>query len=91
MIGIYDAALLVETGIYKEFDGLIVVHCSVETQIERTVARDGCSREEAQARIDAQLPMEEKVAVADYTISSEGTLVETKERARIVWETITRP
>ena len=87
-LGIYDAALLVETGIHDSFEWLIVVACSVETQLQRIQMRDGLDEASARARIEAQLPLEQKVALADYVIDSDGTLEETRQRAREVWEAI---
>ena len=69
-IGIVDAALMIESGGYKRFDKLIVVHCRPEVQLERLMLRNGLSREEAQRRIDSQMPQEEKQRYADYLIDS---------------------
>src|SRR5204862_346578 len=74
----YEASLLVESGRYKDFDGLVVVTASPETQLERVLARGGLTEDEAQARIDAQLPMLAKVRVADYLIDNDGDIEETK-------------
>jgi dephospho-CoA kinase len=71
---IIEAALLVETGAYREYDMLIVVHAPVELQTERMIKRDGITREEALKRIDAQWPIEKKIEAADYTICNEGSL-----------------
>ena len=72
-IGVIDAALMIESGGYKRFDKLIVVHCSPAVQLERLMARNSLSREEAASRIAAQMPQEEKKRYADYLIdSSEG-------------------
>lgn len=74
---IYDAALLVENKIHTMLTALIVVACEREVQIERLMARDGFSRDEALARISSQLPLEEKVAVADHVIDNSGSLEQT--------------
>ena len=72
-IGIVDAALMVESGGYKRFDKLIVVHCRPEVQLARLMLRDGLSESEARQRIDAQMSQEEKCKFADYLIdTSEG-------------------
>jgi dephospho-CoA kinase len=71
---IIDAALLVETGIYKRCEKLVVICAAEDTQIKRLLERDGMSREEAQNRIAAQLPLDEKVKVADYLIANDGSL-----------------
>jgi dephospho-CoA kinase len=69
-VGIVDAALMIESGGYKRFDKLIVVHCRPEVQLERLMLRSGLSRDEAQQRIDSQMPQEEKQKYADYLIDS---------------------
>lgn len=69
-IGMVDAALMIESGGYKRFDKLIVVHCRPEVQLERLMLRNGLSREEAQRRIDSQMPQEEKQKFADYLIDT---------------------
>jgi dephospho-CoA kinase len=89
-LGFYDAALLVETGIHESFDWLIVVACSVETQLQRIQVRDGLDSAAGRARIEAQLPLEQKVALADYVIDSDRTLDEMRQRAREVWDEINR-
>src|ERR1044072_2771206 len=59
-IGIVDAALMIESGGYKRFDKLIVVHCRPEVQLERLMLRTGLPLEEAKQRIASQIPQEEK-------------------------------
>ena len=69
-IGIIDAALMIESGGYKRFDKLIVVHCRPEVQLERLMLRDKLSRDEALRRISSQMPQEEKLRFADYLIDT---------------------
>jgi dephospho-CoA kinase len=69
-IGIIDAALMIESGGYKRFDKLIVVHCRPEVQLERLILRDNLSRDEALRRINSQMPQEEKQKFADYLIDT---------------------
>lgn len=69
-IGIIDAALMIESGGYKRFDKLIVVHCRPEVQLERLMLRDNLSHDEALRRINAQMPQEEKQKFADYLIDT---------------------
>jgi len=71
-LAFYEASLLVETGRHRDFDGLVVVTASPETQIARAMARDHLTREQARARIEAQLPMADKVAVATHVIDNSG-------------------
>jgi dephospho-CoA kinase len=69
---VVEAALLVESGWYKQMDGLIVVSCPREIQIQRILARDGVSMEQAEARLDAQLPGDARLPLADYVIDNSG-------------------
>ena len=73
---ISEAALLVESGYYKKFDRLIVVWCKPEQQMERLLAR-GLTAEQAQQRMDAQMPIEEKMQFADDLIDCSCTIEET--------------
>lgn len=69
-IGIVDAALMIESGGYRRFDKLIVVHCRPEVQLERLMLRDNLSRDEALRRINSQMSQEEKQRFADYLIDT---------------------
>jgi dephospho-CoA kinase len=64
--------LLIETGLHRRFDGLVVVVASEEQQLSRVMARDGCSRGQALARLRAQLPLGEKRRVATEVIDNSG-------------------
>jgi dephospho-CoA kinase len=77
-LALYEATLLVESGRWREFGGLIVVTASTETQIARAMARDGLSRGQAEARVRAQLPTEEKVRLATHVIDNDGTRAATE-------------
>ncbi len=63
-------------------DATVLVYAPPAVQIERTVARDGCTRAEAERRIAAQLPIDEKRALADYVIENGGELAETARQVR---------
>lgn len=71
---LYEAALLVETDSYQAFSALIVVSADESVQRLRLIARDGFTVEEANARIESQLPLSEKVAVADFVVTNNGNL-----------------
>lgn len=77
---IYEAALLVENGIHRTMQALVVVSASEEKQIARVMARDGLDEAAARQRIAAQLPLADKVAVADYVIDNDGPLEATRAR-----------
>jgi dephospho-CoA kinase len=74
-----EAALLVESGIHKKLDGLVVVWCRPEQQLERLLAR-GLGESEARRRIAAQLPVEEKLRLAAEKIDCSGSLEETRRQ-----------
>ena len=84
-IAVVEAAILVETGRYKSFDRLIVVTCSLERQMERALERGSYSKEEILARLARQLPLEEKLRVADYVIDTSGEKEATLEQVRKVY------
>lgn len=83
---IVDAALLVETGYYKHYDGLIVVKCSPEQQIERLKNRNNLSEQEIKERIEAQSSLEEKLKVANWVIDNSGSLEETQKQTAILFQ-----
>lgn len=70
----YDAALICEMGDSEKFSPLICVHCSRDTQVDRLMSRNNLTRAEALLRIEAQMPVEKKMALADYTIDTSGTI-----------------
>jgi dephospho-CoA kinase len=69
-IAIVDAALMIESGGYRRFDKLIVVHCRPDIQLQRVMARNNLSRDEAEKRIGAQMSQDEKKKFADYLIDT---------------------
>ena len=84
-IGVVDAALMIESGGYRRFDKLIVVHCSPEAQLDRLMKRNGLTREEAEKRIAAQMSQEEKLRYADFAIDTTGGFKETRRRTEEVF------
>lgn len=84
-IGIVDAALMIESGGYKRFDKLVVVHCRPEIQIERLMRRNNLSREEAELRIHAQMPQAEKMRHADFLIDTSEDYETTRLRTAEVF------
>jgi len=89
-IGIVDAALMIESGGYKRFDKLIVVHCRPEVQLERLMLRDKLSREEALRRINSQMPQEEKQQFADYLIDTSDGFELTRSRSVEIYNQLLR-
>jgi dephospho-CoA kinase len=79
-LAFYEASLLVETGGHRRFDGLVVVTAGEEQQIARVMARDRSSREQALARLRAQMPPEEKRRAATHLIDNSGDLASTRRQ-----------
>jgi dephospho-CoA kinase len=84
-IVIVDAALMVETGGYRMYHCLIVVACAPSLQISRLMSRDGLTESDARARIDSQMPIEEKLKLADYILDASGTLKQTRNQVEEIY------
>ena len=82
---IYESALLLESGIYREFEKIIVVYSPAATQLRRAMERDKLTRAEAQKRIRSQFPLREKLKVANYTIDSGGSCENTRANTMAVF------
>ena len=83
---VYVAAILIESGAYREMDKMIVVTCPREQQIARAMERPGAVEADVLARLDRQMPMEKKRTWADYLIDTGGTKEDTLRQTRIVYE-----
>jgi dephospho-CoA kinase len=89
-IVIYVAAILVETGAWREFDKLIVVDCSREAQVERATKRTHATPADVEARLGRQFPGEKKREHADYIIDTNGAREETLRQTKMVFEELSR-
>lgn len=89
-IAVIDAALMIESGGYKRFDKLVVVYCDRETQINRLMRRNQIPREDAERRVAAQMPSEEKRRYADYEIDTSGAMEVTRQRVIEVYQELRR-
>jgi dephospho-CoA kinase len=87
-ISVTEAAILVETGSFRNFDRLIVAACTEEQQIERAVNRDHLTREEVLNRLRRQMPLKEKVKYAHYVIDTSGTREHTLDQTRKVYASL---
>jgi dephospho-CoA kinase len=85
-----DVPLLIETGLESQFDLVLLVALSPETQIARLMGRDGFSREEAEKRMASQMPIDAKLPFADMVIRNDGSLEETWRAADEAWEELQR-
>jgi dephospho-CoA kinase len=89
-VAIVEAALILEAHAGERFDRLIVVTCNAEQRVARFAARQKidleAARKEVVRRMGAQLPDEEKINAADYVIDNSGSLADTREQTRQVWQ-----
>ena len=88
-VAIVEAALILEAGVAKRFDRLIVVTCSDDVRVARFATRHKLdlpsARKEIERRMAAQLPEKEKVKAADYVIDNSGSLEGSRKQAQEVW------
>ena len=83
-----DVPLLYECNMAQMFDRIMVVSAPRETQIARLLARDGLSRKDAERRIDAQMPLAQKCALADAVIDTDGPMENTRAQVRALIDSI---
>jgi dephospho-CoA kinase len=91
-IAILEAALVLEAGLRKRFDRIVVVTCKPQQRIERWAQRFHLDPETAKAevtrRMMAQAPDEAKIQAADYLIDNSGTVEETRQQVQKVFEAL---
>lgn len=90
-----DAPLLIEANSQGTVDVIVVVTASTEIQLQRLLERAIAqsrppNQSEAQARIDSQMPLSEKVKYADFVVENNGTLEELEQKVDRLWEEICR-
>jgi len=88
-VAMVEAALILEAGVGKRFDRLVVVTCSPEQRIQRWARRlkvdEETARSEVTRRMAAQLPDEEKIKAADYVIDNSGSLDKTEAQVKQIY------
>ena len=67
-----EAAILFETGAYRQFDATVLVIAPIDIRLQRIMKRDRCTHEQAEARINSQWNDEQKIPLATYSISNDG-------------------
>jgi dephospho-CoA kinase len=87
---VVEAAILIETGTYRDYDRIILVICTAEQQMERALSRAGMTRGEVEARLQRQLPLAEKRKFADYVIDTSGSKEGTVRQTLAVYQALTR-
>lgn len=81
-----DIPLLLEVGMQGLFDLILLVYAPPEVQIARVMKRNRMTRDEAVARLEAQMPIDEKLRAADVVIRNDGTMRDLEKRVGEVWE-----
>ena len=87
---LYDAALLIENGLQRGLQGVVLVWAPEQLQRQRLASRDGLTPAEVEARLRAQMPLTRKRAHATWEVDNSGTLAETEAQVRRIWEEIRR-
>ena len=87
-IAVVEAAIMVESGNYRHYSALLVVACSPAVQRQRLMDRQGFDAATAQQWIDTQMPVSEKVAVADAVVSNDGSRADLDAEVERAWAEI---
>ena len=82
----YDVPLLFEKSLRKEFHTTVLVWCSKQTQLERLMKRSGLSADEAYIRIKNQLPMIDKVSMAEHCVDNSGEISDLQKQLKRLLE-----
>jgi dephospho-CoA kinase len=85
---ISDVPLLIEVGMQSQVDVVVLVYISPEDQIQRLMDRNGYSRADAERRLSAQMPIDEKISQADFIIDNTGSLEKTEVNVNALWEVL---
>jgi dephospho-CoA kinase len=85
-----DVPLLIETGMKSMFEKIILVYATQEQQLQRLTARDKMNMEHALKRLDAQMPLDEKLKFADYVVHNSGSLAATEAEVDQIWADLVR-
>jgi dephospho-CoA kinase len=90
-IAVVDAALMIESGGYRRFDKIIIVHCRPDVQLQRLMSRDGLTRNDAEQRIAAQMPQDEKKKFADFLIDTSDGFDSARQQTEAVFQKLRKP
>ncbi len=85
----YDVPLLFEKNMQNLFDKIVLVSTNPENQIARAILRDGLSENEIRSRLQNQLPMSQKINLADFIIENNSTLEDLKKAVELMLAAVT--
>jgi dephospho-CoA kinase len=83
---VYDAALIFEWGIERDFDKIVVVIAPLKDLVNRASKRLRISKNQAENRLHGQISIDEKIRRADIVINNDGTIEELRTKADTVWK-----
>ena len=86
---VVEAALMVETGSFTQYDLLLVVTCEYDIQLRRLMRREGIDEQTAKKWIGTQLPLAKKSELADHVIENNGDLKDLKQAVELLLSEIT--
>lgn len=89
-VAIVDAAVMIESGSWKRFDSIVVVDCDESQQISRLRQRNAMDEEEAVRRVNAQMPLSEKVKYANHVIDNRGSIDDTRKQVEELKKVLSR-
>ena len=89
---VFDIPLLLDTTDARDLglDGIVVVYADRDTQLRRLIERDGLAEDQARRRLDAQVPLQEKVKRADWVIDNSGAADATQAQVERLWQALMR-
>jgi dephospho-CoA kinase len=87
---VVDVPLLFESRQQNKYEKTVVVYVDRDTQLNRLMKRDGLNEDQAEARLQSQMPIEQKKELADYVIDNRGTVESTKKQVEALWEQLHR-
>lgn len=89
---VFDIPLLLDTTDARDLglDGIVVVYADRDTQLRRLIERDGLAEDQARGRLDAQVPLQEKVKRADWVIDNSGAADATQAQVERLWQALMR-
>jgi dephospho-CoA kinase len=85
---VVEVPLLFEAGLRNYFDYIVVVKANKQTQIKRAMKNKGLNRIDVLRRINSQMPLSQKVKMADFVIDNEGAVKNTYKQAKQIWQII---
>ncbi|MEG2103260.1 dephospho-CoA kinase [Flavobacterium sp. FlaQc-28] len=81
---VYEAAILFESGRYKECDYIVTVTAPIEVRIERVIKRDNTTREQVLSRMEMQWNDEKRISLSNFVINNSNLKIANEEVVKIL-------